>query len=190
MPTPVRDHKSVQEVVLRGLGITPLCHPLDAEHSGDLALSDAMLRGGLVGLAEAVAGGEEGRCANLFALLGSQASPAGTAMQRLTHFFVEALEARAKGTAGSHHGPLLPPPSDPLELAGFLTFAQRYPAPYFWITAQNAAILHATSDQSIIHICDFGLRTGQWASFFPLLAGTHPKPRIRITLMTPPRGTP
>ena len=186
--TLVRDNKSVQEVVLRGLGIAPLHHPLDTERSGGAALSDAMLRGALVGLAEAVASGEEGLCANLFALLSSEAGPTGSAMQRLTHFLVQSLEARAKGTAVGQHGPVSVPPSDPLELAGFLTFAQRYPAPYFWMAAQNAAIFHATLGHTNIHICDFGLWSGQWAALFPHFVA--PKPCVRITLMAPPRGTP
>ncbi|KAL6845020.1 hypothetical protein ACP4OV_025193 [Aristida adscensionis] len=145
----------------------------------------------LVRCAEAVAGGDRGRAADLLQQIRRHSSPTGDATQRLAHCFAMGLEARLAGAGSELYGSIRP---EGASAAAVLKAYQLYTEACCFLPVQflfsNAAICSAAAGSDKLHVVHYGLCYGfQWPDLLRMLAHREGgPPAVRLTGIDAPQA--
>lgn len=144
----------------------------------------ADLKGLLISCAQAVASSNLRRAQEILQEIRQDASPYGSGLQRLAHYFAEGLVARLSGTGDRLYSVFTNnSPSAANMLKAHRSFVEVCPFVKVSHFFANRAILEAAKGASRLHIIDYGILYGlQWPSLISALAERKGGPPIlRIT---------
>lgn len=163
-------------------------HPLPLN-----GFEEDMLYRGLLALAEAVIGRDKTEIERLKDLLQPEANAAGSPIQRILLFFMEALSVRteAKGNEFFQHsnGVVLTPELE----RHIMGIVSKLPGLLMWCVTTNEAIFDAIMGEEFIHIVDVACWGGLWPPLLHQLASqttTLRMPKVKFTFLKPPKGEP
>jgi hypothetical protein len=132
--------------------------------------------------AEAVADGHRNKATILLEELLEDAPARGSALQRVTHCFAQALRARLAGDQSGAGNLYLDGHGPGDMLAAYQVLMRATPIVRFGYATANQALDQALDDAPAVHLIDIGIGSGaQWLTFFPLLAARRRIPAVRLT---------